>query len=251
LTPWVPCIRALSFNHSVVMSSIMKHAGPAFTKGRALSSFLKTMFRIDVILLHVWDQKDDPQSASKTSDLSSNLISRHRVTDLLNAARTCLQRLSVSMLHENLALAIDVTLEHHNAHPILIILGACLSYIRSTLLPPHQHKFACSASSAAPSLKCSLCGASGIDSFHVDSASNFSECPDCHARRSGQRVPMRVCDVLGAYALQMLQGEIQARADHCKSLLHVFEIVYPTGQFSLSKFRDGQRTHCFPNTAVP
>jgi hypothetical protein len=120
LAPWVPCIRALSFNHSVVMSSIMKHAGlcirslffnavlilaphslpcagPAFTKGRALSSFLKTMFRIDVILLHVWDQKDDPQSASKTSDLSSNLISRHRVTDLLNAARTCLQRLSVSV----------------------------------------------------------------------------------------------------------------------------------------------------------
>ena len=120
LAPWVPCIRALSFNHSVVMSSIMKHAGlcirslffdsgliltphslpyagPAFTKGRALSNFLKTMFRIDVILLHVWEQKDDPQSASKASDLSSNFISRHRVTDLLNAARTCLQRLSVAV----------------------------------------------------------------------------------------------------------------------------------------------------------
>ena len=71
-----------------------------------------------------------------------------------------------------------------------------------------------------------LCGASGIDSFHVDSASNFSECPDCHARRSEQRMPMRVCDVLGAYALQMLRGEIEALADHCKSLLHVFEIDF-------------------------
>jgi len=137
----------------------------------------------------------------------------------------CSRDFLLQMLHENLALAIDVTLEHHNAHPILIILGACLSYIRSTLLPPHQHKFACSASSAAPSLECSLCGASGIDSFPVDSASNFNECPDCHARRAGQRVPMRVCDVLGAYALQMLRGIkfYECRCNHFDpdSVLHL------------------------------
>ena len=147
----------------------------------------------------------------------------------------CISCVLLQMLHENLALAIDVTIEHHNSPSILALLGALLSYIRSELLPPHQLQFVFSASPASCMLECSLCGASNIDSFHIDSASNFSECPHCHDRRSGCRVPMRVCDVLGAYALQILRGEICGRTDHCKSLIHVFELVYSKGQFSLSK----------------
>jgi hypothetical protein len=46
---------------------------------------------------------------------------------------------------------------------------------------------------------------------------------------------MRVCDILGAHALQLLRGETDCNADHCKALLQVFEIVYSRGQFSLSK----------------
>jgi hypothetical protein len=145
----------------------------------------------------------------------------------------------LQMLHENLSLAIDVTLELCNNSHSLTILGSLLIYIRSTLLPPHNHPLVRSATSASLAVKCSLCGASCIDCMFADPASTdlseSIECQDCHQRRSGQRLPMRVCDILGEYALQMLRGEVDARADQCKSLMHVFEMVYPIGQFALSK----------------
>jgi hypothetical protein len=139
------------------------------------------------------------------------------------------------MLHENLALVIDITIEHYNNPSILILLGALLSYIRTELLPPPPHQLVYSESPASLALECSLCGASNIESCYTHSASNFIECLHCHNRRTGNRVPMRICDVLGAYALQILRGEIPAHADQCKSLIHVFEMVYSKGQFSLSK----------------
>jgi len=46
---------------------------------------------------------------------------------------------------------------------------------------------------------------------------------------------MRVCDILGAYALQLLRGETDHNTYHCKALLQLFEIVYIGGEFLLSK----------------
>ena len=51
--------------------------------------------------------------------------------------------LLLQLLHENLALAVDVVREHHNTSPILVILGGFLSFIRSDFLPVHhQNQFA-------------------------------------------------------------------------------------------------------------
>jgi hypothetical protein len=143
--------------------------------------------------------------------------------------------LLLQILHENMALAIDITIEHHDNACILIIVGALLSYIRSELLPPHQLQLVCIASPESHAIECSLCGASFVGSFHTHAASNYRECPSCHDRRTGQRLPMRVCDILAEYALRILRGDIDACTDHCRSLLHVFEMVYSKGQFSLSK----------------
>lgn len=116
LCPWTSCISGLSFNHAVVMSSIVKHigvwthvlrrltvrvilcfAGAFSTKGHILSRFLKILSAIDVVLVQVWDVKDDAQNASNATDLSINFKTRHRLTHLLVAARSCFQRLSISV----------------------------------------------------------------------------------------------------------------------------------------------------------
>ena len=139
------------------------------------------------------------------------------------------------LLHENMALAVHVAREYHSEHQVLIVLGALLSFIRSELLPPHRHQFVRSTPPASSNVLCSHCRASHMHFCYTDSTSNAIECPSCYQRRSGQRVPMRVCDILGVYALQLLRGECGSNADHCKALLQVFEIVYSRGQFSLSK----------------
>jgi hypothetical protein len=143
--------------------------------------------------------------------------------------------LLLQLLHENLALAVDVVREHHNTSPILVILGGFLSFIRSDFLPVHQQNQCVCSSSKSDSQECSLCGASHIESFFFDAVSGLIYCPCCHERRSGQRVSMRICDILAAFSLQMLRGEIGVHAEHCKALIQVFEMVYPVGQFSLSK----------------
>jgi len=150
------------------------------------------------------------------------------------ASHMCSFALS-QILHENVALAIDIAREHHDAPQVLIILGSLLNFIRTELLPPRQHQPLRTTPPPSSAVVCSLCSASHLPFCYTSAASAAVECSDCHQRRAGQRAPMRVCDILGAYALQLLRGETDSNAEHCKALLLAFEMVYSCGQFSLSK----------------
>jgi hypothetical protein len=177
-------------------------------EGQALSSFLKTISRLDVMLVQIYNPIADGKDSGKDSESSAfSLSSRHYLTQMLNSARMCFQRLSVAvrmqlaalhgllsiflqskccsratsclllqMLQENLDMTIDVVCEHHNTPQILVILEALLNHIRSEVLPPQQHPFIRSTHSAASVFECSLCVASHVEFFCICSVSNVGEC---------------------------------------------------------------------------
>jgi hypothetical protein len=116
LHPWVSCIRGLSFNHSAVMKSIMKRiglwidiiivctrsrifTGPSFTKGQALSSFFKTVSRVDVLLAQIYppDQKQNVQDKLQPEAPDFSVLTRIHATNLLNAVRMSFQRFTIAV----------------------------------------------------------------------------------------------------------------------------------------------------------
>jgi hypothetical protein len=116
LHPWVSCIRGLSFNHSAVMKSIMKRiglwidiiivctrsrifTGPSFTKGQALSSFFKTVSRVDVLLAQIYppDQKQNVQDKLQPEAPDFSVLTRIHATNVLNAVRMSFQRFTIAV----------------------------------------------------------------------------------------------------------------------------------------------------------
>ncbi len=79
------------------MSVIFLFAGASSTKGHSLARFLKILSAIDVMLVQIWDVKDEAKNASNATDRSTNVETGRRLTHLLVAARSCFQRLSIAV----------------------------------------------------------------------------------------------------------------------------------------------------------
>jgi hypothetical protein len=103
--------------------------------------------------------------------------------------------------------------------------NAIFSSGETNLLPQKQ--------TAGAQVTCQLCSACPLFEY-VLSQGKDPVCMQCLAAASHAQ-SSRPCDLLSLYALKLLRGEIRFNDDDMAAVLHVFESVYPSAEFSMSK----------------
>jgi len=133
-------------------------AGPSFTKAQALSKFLATIVAVDQMLLKICAPAPQEAQHDSVKPAACSDATCRNLTNCLHATRACFPRLSMAVratcaaplharvvpracahasdmclfavsqiLHENLALAIDIVRKHHDAPQALIVLPGAAS----------------------------------------------------------------------------------------------------------------------------
>ncbi len=154
--------------------------------------------------------------------------------ECFTALRTCLERKVVMLIRLDVNRALECILCNRSPQ-VLATISQYLRKIRSdnatfsngesALLPQKQ--------TAGAQVTCQLCSTCPLFEYVLPQGKD-AVCMQCVAAAS-QAKSFRPCDLLSLYALKLLRGESHFNDDDMTAVLHVFESVYPSAEFSMSK----------------
>ena len=182
---------------------------------------------------------DQPHDVGGTSTSSFSLAGHsiellRQVSDCIAALRACMERKVIALLHDDLSQALEAIL-YKKTPQMLATIGQYLRKVRSdkASFPIGHSTTVTQSQTARAQVTCSLCNACPLFEF-VHLQGKEPVCLQCHASVS-QSHSVRSCDLLSFYALKLLRGEAQPDDDDMDAVIKVFEYVYPSGEFSVSK----------------
>jgi hypothetical protein len=224
-------------------SSDSEHRPPAVFVPQMVSVIVKCQNRLTSLLnqhstlnLRSLNQPPTNHASGSKSCLSVSSfpsVLLHKLIEALTALQMCMERKVVSLLRLDLKLAVDSIL-YKSSPQILISMGQYLCKVISEreIVPFDAVSSEVIIANAQAHVSCHLCNSSPL--FEYFQPKSQAICVQCHAAvcRSHSDRP---CDLLGVYALKLLRGEVSFRDKDMNSVLKVFEYVYPSAEFSVSK----------------
>jgi hypothetical protein len=178
---------------------------------------------------------DEGSSKPSFNTTCSPAMLLRKFYECFTALRTCLERKVVLLIRLDVNCALECILRNR-APQVLATLSQYLRKIRSdnsifshgetALLPQKQ--------AARAQVTCQLCSRSPLFEYVVPQGKD-AVCVQCHNAAASQTHSFRPCDLLSLYALKLLRGEAHFNDDDMKAVMYVFESVYPSAEFSMSK----------------
>ena len=239
LSPWLSILSRIAMDDRSIMACLHRHG----SQGKEATSCVPTLvsrivrsYKVLNCLIQHQNLNSFTAVGSRpcfsVSCCPSTLL--RRLCECIAALRCCLERKTVTLLHRDMGQALQAIL-HNRSPQVLVTIGQYLCKIRSD-------KAAFPSSSSAPvtqkemaraEVTCCMCSAGPLFEF-VRPQGKEPVCTQCYASLS-RPYSVRSCDLLSLYALQLLRGETKPNEDDMRAVIKVFEFVYPSGEFAMSK----------------